>query len=1336
MKKKITCLLLAISILATVWIPTAFAAGETTKVDPVVTTTIPVTAYSDYNLTARVYDTYASIGPNYWVEYVINVKETKQYDIYTWCASQQSSAANIRYTIDGALVGTAKIIKTAGGWYDFSKSVYVGSPVIEAGTHVLRITGGGVSIHYNQTTLVPVFDKSEMNDFTKKEGAYKEAYLPTSIEGENFDIGPAGHYSVDGDNSTKSYRKEDEIDILPVGDDENYAVALDVGEWTKYTFNADYAGVYKLGITCGGTADFSLYLDDSKNPIRYSVAEKLYYDTYPLYVYLDAGVHTIKLQCDKWIFNSEETKLKIDKINLTSGDVSKEDAISVSDLDTAPYTAPSAEEPDYDTLKEENNVYKNIYVSENGSDSGDGSKANPFKTMQRAVDEVAKYTDSMTGDIVVNFDSGVHYIDKTISLSNEHGGKNGYNVIFKGASEEKPVLSGGIEVTGWEKHDEYLWKAPLDGVTEVRNLYINDYPATRAKSKYYYTVEKIYNVEGDDSARGQGFVTSAVNFPKFEHPEDLETLWPAAWLMSFYPVDDVIYTEDNKAIFMMDQTAWKTNGGTGYGADPGSNFYLENAMELLNEPGEFYYNKEEKMIYYYPYEAEDMTTATTYAGQTELMFDVRGESKDSRIKNVIFDNLAVKYGAWHHVSNHGIRVRQADDARDMSTYPATEKVMSPGQLTVNNAENFVVKDCEFVCLGSTAMQFNDSVSNVLVEGNLIHDVSGTGIIVGSPYHMTETDRSNWLLSELGVDPCKNFMIRDNVIVRSADEYYFQTGMSIYYAANVNVIRNHIDQVPYTAITAGWGWETASMRSIYHKNIKLYNNYFGKTMQYLKDGGSLYTLGNLGGMEVAYNHFANYAGRGHGVGGLYNDAGSQNYVAHHNVIEPRVSALGNWLHSQKGYDVGYSRYYSNYATTQNHDSDGKNFIEVELPYLLGDDTTTYPQEALDIMANAGPADEYKSLIAKAQLPEWKKWRVKTSPDLLFKSATTVEAKYGWIQAEDFIPGNNGETYYDLTGSELNNTYRAEDVELLDTSSRTFTGEGTTGYIIQIITDGEWMTYKAKVPEDGYYKFKMRYGCANATQIDLYIDNKLVIDNGAVPASGGWYHTYDHEFDGIYLEAGEHTLRYVFAKGGQFLDQLGLFPQDGELAEEETEEVVLTAAPDYDECVMKAEEPPKAEEPTFQDIAGHYAKSDILTMLSAKMVKGYDPYTFGPDDALTREQAALIVMRAGRLAFDEANWQDGALEYGLITERGNEKAIITREEFAHFIMCVYKQIAVNYKVTLGNDYKDNSEISEKFYLDVLAAREVGLMKGDTNGNFRPKDGLTRAEAAVAGKRIAFN
>ena len=49
MIKKIASLLLVISILATVCIPAAFAAGEVTKIDPIITTKIPIGSYSDYN---------------------------------------------------------------------------------------------------------------------------------------------------------------------------------------------------------------------------------------------------------------------------------------------------------------------------------------------------------------------------------------------------------------------------------------------------------------------------------------------------------------------------------------------------------------------------------------------------------------------------------------------------------------------------------------------------------------------------------------------------------------------------------------------------------------------------------------------------------------------------------------------------------------------------------------------------------------------------------------------------------------------------------------------------------------------------------------------------------------------------------------------------------------------------------------------------------------------------------------------------------------------------------------------------------------------------------------
>ena len=360
MIKKIASLLLVISILATVFIPAAFAAGEITKIDPIVATTIPVESYSGYDLTSRV-SNYATLGPGKWIEFQFSVSKAREYEITSYFASQQSTAANIRFTVDGTLAGTATVKRCGKDWYDFSNGFYGGKIYLTPGTHTLRITGANISVHYGYSIISPVIDKSELNDFSKKEGAYKEVYIPASIEAENFDLGPEAYYSLDGTNETRLYRKEDGVDILAV--DSGNVIALAKGEWTKYTFNVDYAGAYSFSVTCGGTADFSVYFDDAANPLKMVTKEKLYSDTLSVDMYLEAGVHTLKVQCDEYIFNSPETRFKIDKFNFVSSDAKKEDCIKIEDLNKTAYSVPYSEEPDYDLLAKENEDIINQFLS-------------------------------------------------------------------------------------------------------------------------------------------------------------------------------------------------------------------------------------------------------------------------------------------------------------------------------------------------------------------------------------------------------------------------------------------------------------------------------------------------------------------------------------------------------------------------------------------------------------------------------------------------------------------------------------------------------------------------------------------------------------------------------------------------------------------------------------------------------------------------------------------------------------------------------------------------------------------------------------------------------------
>jgi len=51
--------------------------------------------------------------------------------------------------------------------------------------------------------------------------------------------------------------------------------------------------------------------------------------------------------------------------------------------------------------------------------------------------------------------------------------------------------------------------------------------------------------------------------------------------------------------------------------------------------------------------------------------------------------------------------------------------------------------------------------------------------------------------------------------------------------------------------------------------------------------------------------------------------------------------------------------------------------------------------------------------------------------------------------------------------------------------------------------------------------------------------------------------------------------------------------------------------------------------FTDTASHWAKDSIATAVAHGIISGYDENTFGPDDLITREQAAVIVSLATKL-----------------------------------------------------------------------------------------------------------
>jgi hypothetical protein len=131
-------------------------------------------------------------------------------------------------------------------------------------------------------------------------------------------------------------------------------------------------------------------------------------------------------------------------------------------------------------------VMKVFYVSPLGNDTNSGiSSATPFKTISKAKTEVAKVNSNMTGDINVYLMGGLYSQDTTLKFTPTDSGTNGYKVVYKNYDDKTPIISGGKQVTGWEKASNN------PNNSNTYRAYIGDNPAFQNK---YFTDDLSGNV--------------------------------------------------------------------------------------------------------------------------------------------------------------------------------------------------------------------------------------------------------------------------------------------------------------------------------------------------------------------------------------------------------------------------------------------------------------------------------------------------------------------------------------------------------------------------------------------------------------------------------------------------------------------------------------------------------------------------------------------------------------------------------------------------------------------------------------------------------------------------
>ena len=169
-------------------------------------------------------------------------------------------------------------------------------------------------------------------------------------------------------------------------------------------------------------------------------------------------------------------------------------------------------------------------------------------------------------------------------------------------------------------------------------------------------------------------------------------------------------------------------------------------------------------------------------------------------------------------------------------------------------------------------------------------------------------------------------------------------------------------------------------------------------------------------------------------------------------------------------------------------------------------------------------------------------------------------------------------------------------------------------------------------------------------------------------------------------------------------------------------------------------PSGAESSFNDVpSNHWSYPAVSALSEAKIISGYDASTFLPSNNITRAEFTKLVCASFGIPSLNADFADvaadswyngfvgGATQYGIVSGYGDTfgpNDNITRQDAA---VIVYRALK-NEEIILNGtaDFDDSLDISLYAITAVGAFKEYGILTGDGT-NFYPKNNITRAEAA---------
>ncbi|MFA6471943.1 MAG: right-handed parallel beta-helix repeat-containing protein [Candidatus Latescibacterota bacterium] len=456
------------------------------------------------------------------------------------------------------------------------------------------------------------------------------------------------------------------------------------------------------------------------------------------------------------------------------------------------------------------NRSSSLYVSPRGDDLSKGTKDKPLKTVAAAIEKSRKLKPGIEKEIIL---SGGDYYEVLIHLCPQDSG-----LKIKAAPGEIPVLYGGRQVTGWEK-DGNFFTAPLKGVKErtwdFRSLIVNDRMRNRARlpKEGAFTHLSEFNVRWMSTTGG--------GWQRKPTEEELKTLrYKKGDLGPWLDVNNAELTiyhawdESMVGLAGIDQKTQTVKFSNPSGHPPGSfgdwlekakTYVVWNIREGMSKPGQWYLDRTNGRVVYWPLPGEDINTIKIIAPVSEYVFKL-----EKGTRNITLEGLTISSTTTPLVSG-GFGAYMFDGAISGSNLAHCRfenlTIKNVGGWGIKAAgDSLMINACKIFNTGAGGVQFNGKA--IEISQTSLHDV---GLIYPSAIALSGGGDNN-LISH-----------------------------------------NELYDTPYSAICYGGNYSIIE------------SNTFTKTMTVLNDGAAIY-FGGSKGIIVRGNIVR--GSRGHGPAHAY------------------------------------------------------------------------------------------------------------------------------------------------------------------------------------------------------------------------------------------------------------------------------------------------------------------------------------------------------------------------------------------------------------------------------------------------------------------------------------